>query len=76
MGDTGRVRNTWIEPMTTDQQHSTNGRMKVERAITDARETMQERKKAGVRPRKLLVPIVLALGVILVLRRFEQSTGG
>lgn len=63
--------------MTTDQQHhSTNGRMKVERTITDARETMQERKKAGVRPRKLLVPIVLALGVILVLRRFEQSTGG
>ncbi len=61
---------------TTDQQHSTNGRMKVERAITDARETMQERKRAGVRPRKLLVPMVLALGVILVLRRFEQSTGG
>ena len=61
---------------TTDQQHSTNGRVKVERAITDARETMQERQKAGVRPRKLLVPVLLALGVILVLRRFEQSTGG
>ena len=64
--------------MTADQQqqHSTNGRLRVERAIDDARETMQERKRSGVRPRKLVVPVLLALGVIYVLRRFEQSTGG
>ena len=63
--------------MTTDQhQHSTNGRVKVEQAITNARETMQQRQKAGLRPRKLLVPLLLAAGVILVLRRFEQSAGG
>ena len=62
--------------MTTDQQHSTNGRMKVERAITGARDAMQERQKSAARPRKLLVPVLLALGVIFVWRRFEQSTGG
>jgi hypothetical protein len=63
--------------MTADQQqHSTNGRLRVERAIDDARETMQSRKRGGIRPRKLVVPVLLALGVIYVLRRFEQSTGG
>lgn len=62
--------------MTTDQQRSTNGRMKVERAITGARDAMQERQKGRVRPRKLLVPVLLAVGVIVILRRFEQSTGG
>ncbi len=62
--------------MTTDQQHSTNGRMKVEQAISGARDAMQTRQKRGVRPHKLLVPVLLALGVIVILRRFEQSTGG
>mgnify|MGYP001596875048 FL=1 len=62
--------------MTTDQQRSTNGRVKVEQAITGAREAMQASQKGRVRPRKLLVPVLLALGVIFVLRRFEQSTGG
>ena len=62
--------------MTTDQKRSTNGRVKIEQAITGAREAMQERQKGRVRPRKLLVPVLLALGVIIVLRRFEQSTGG
>ncbi len=50
--------------------------MKVEQAITGARDAMQERQKGRVRPRKLLVPVLLALGVIVILRRFEQSTGG
>jgi hypothetical protein len=62
--------------MTTDQQRSTNGRVKVEQAISGAREAMLERRKGGVRTRRLLVPVLLALGVIFVLRRFEQSTGG
>jgi hypothetical protein len=62
--------------MTTDQRRSTNGRVKVEQAISGAREAIEQRKKGGVRSRKLLVPVLLALGVILVLRRFEQSTGG
>jgi hypothetical protein len=62
--------------MTTDQQPSTNGRVKVEKAISGAREAMQASHKSRVRPRKLLVPLLLALGVIVVLRRFEQSTGG
>jgi len=62
--------------MTTDQQHNTNGRVKVEQAVSGAREAMQERQKRGVRPRKLVVPVLLALGVIVILRRFEQSTGG
>jgi hypothetical protein len=55
---------------------STNGRVKVEQAISGAREAMQARRKGGVRTRRLLVPVLLALGVIFVLRRFEQSTGG
>ena len=62
--------------MTTDQQRSTNGCVKVEQAITGTREAMQASRKGRVRPRKLLVPVLLALGVIIVLRRFEQSTGG
>jgi hypothetical protein len=62
--------------MTTDQRRSTNGRVKVEQAISGAREAMQSREKGRVRPGKLLVPVLLALGVIFVLRRFEQSTGG
>lgn len=62
--------------MTTDQQHNTNGRMKVEQAITGARDALQERQKRSARPRKLIVPVLLALGVMFVWRRFEQSTGG
>jgi hypothetical protein len=62
--------------MTTDQQRSTNGRVKIEQAIRGAREAIQAPRKGRVRPRKLLVPVILALGVIFVLRRFEQSTGG
>jgi hypothetical protein len=62
--------------MTTDQQRSTNGRVKVERAISGAREAMQASQKGRGRTRRLLVPVLLALGVIFVLRRFEQSTGG
>ena len=62
--------------MTTDQQPSTNGRVKIEQAIRGAREAMQAAHKSRVRTRKLLVPVLLAVGVIFVLRRFEQSTGG
>ena len=62
--------------MTTHQHRNTNGRVKVEQAINGARETMQQRQKRGLRPGKLLVPVLLALGVIAVLRKFEQSTGG
>ena len=62
--------------MTTDQQRSTNGRVKVEQAISGARETMQKRQKSRLRPGKLLVPALLALGVLALLRRFEQSAGG
>lgn len=62
--------------MTTDQQRNTNGRMKVEQAITGARDAMHERQKGRVRPRRLLVPVLLAVGVIVILRRFEQSAGG
>jgi hypothetical protein len=62
--------------MTIDQRRSTNGRVKVEQAISGAREAMLSSQRSRFRPRKLLVPVVLALGVILVLRRFEQSTGG
>jgi hypothetical protein len=61
--------------MTTESHHNTNGRMKVEQAISGARDAMQERQKSGGRSRKLLVPVLLALGVMFVWRRFEQSTG-
>jgi hypothetical protein len=56
--------------------HNTNGRVKVEQAVTGAREAMQASPKSRVRLRKLLLPALLALGVIVVLRRFEQSTTG
>ncbi len=58
------------------QHNSTNGRTRVENAITDTRETMQSRKRQGLRPRKLVMPLLLALGVMYILRRFEDSTSG
>ena len=62
--------------MTTEQERDSNGRVRVAQAVSGARQTMHARKRAGVRPRKLVVPVLLALGVIYVLRRFEESAGG
>jgi hypothetical protein len=61
--------------MTIERAHSTNGRMKVEQAIADTREALQVKPKGLVRPRKLFVPVLLALGVLMLLRYFERSTG-
>ena len=55
---------------------STNGRVRVERQIEEARAVLRDGQKGGRIPRKLLVPALLALGVIAVLRHFEQSTSG
>ena len=54
-------------------ERDANGRVRVEHAITDARETMQARKQSSVRPAKLVVPALLALGVVYILRRFEDN---
>jgi len=55
---------------------STNGRTAA--ASTDtgsaAPRPAPARSHLAVRPRRLLVPALLALGVILILRHFEQST--
>lgn len=66
----------WGHGLSMTDTASRNGRVRVENAISDARETMQARKRGGVRPRKLLVPVLLALGVIYILRRFEDSASG
>ena len=61
---------------TAQQQQHANGRVRVENAISDARETLQARKHARVRPRKLVVPLLLAFGVIYILRRLEDGASG
>jgi hypothetical protein len=61
--------------MTIERAPSTNGRERVEHAIESAREALQTSRKGRVRPRKLAVPVLLALGVILFFRYLEQSTG-
>jgi len=61
--------------MTIERAPSKNGRGRVEHAIADAREVLQTSRRGRIRPRKLVVPVALALGVILFLRYLEQSTG-
>lgn len=62
--------------MTTErQQQSTNGRVKIEQQIAHAREALRANPKGGRLRGRLLVPALLAIGVIFVLRRFEQSAG-
>lgn len=61
--------------MTIERASSTNGRGRVEHTIESAREALQTSKQVRVRPRKLMLPVLLALGVILFLRYLEQSTG-
>ena len=58
--------------MTIEQASSTNGRVRVEHVIAHTRSDLQRRPR--LRPAKLVVPVALALGVLLVLRHFEQST--
>lgn len=61
--------------MTIEGAASTNGRGKVEQAIVGARGGLRKpRRGAAVRPRKLIVPVALAVGVLLFLRYLEQST--
>ena len=64
-----------------DREVSDTERARIEAFLATHPETAAEvahwqRQKAGLRPRKLLVPLLLAAGVILILRRFEQSAGG
>jgi hypothetical protein len=41
-----------------------------------ARSATRSGSRFGVRPRRLLMPALLALGVVLMLRYFEQTTSG
>ena len=59
--------------MTTEPASSTNGRARIEHVIADTRSDLQ-RRRGRLRPGKLVVPVALALGVLLILRHFEQST--
>ena len=59
--------------MTDETAPHTNGRVRVERSIAETRDVLRSPAKGGVR-RRLLVPALLAIGVIFVLRRLEQST--
>ena len=59
--------------MTTERAHSTNGHGPQEPQIY----TYDPRRgRRAVRPARLLLPILLVLGVIALLRHFEQSTAG
>jgi hypothetical protein len=62
--------------MTTDQQHSSNGRARVEDAITGARETMRERaprRRVGLDVRGLALSALVAAAVVFVLRRADRD---
>ena len=59
--------------MTIEHASSTNGRVRVERVIEDTRNDLQ-RRRGRLRPGKLVVPLALAFGVLMILRHFERST--
>jgi hypothetical protein len=62
--------------MTTDQQHNSNGRARVEDAITGARETMRERaprRRVGLDVRGLALSALVAAAVVFVLRRADRD---
>jgi hypothetical protein len=62
--------------MTTDQQHNTNGRARVEDAITGARETMRERaprRRVGLDIRGLALSALVAATIVFVLRRADRD---
>jgi hypothetical protein len=61
--------------MTVEHPPSANGRVKVEQATTGTRTQRARLKRAfRVRPGRMALPVLLALGVILLLRHFEDST--
>jgi len=61
--------------MTIEGTASTNGRGRVEQAIAVARAGLRKPPRRGlVRPRRLVIPVALALGVILFIRYLEQTT--
>ena len=60
--------------MTIERAQGTNGRVKVEQAITGTREALKAKQQRRVRAHKLVVPVLLALGVVMILRYFERST--
>lgn len=53
-----------------------DGRARVERQIEEARDVLRRPKHPwwSVRPRKLLVPVGLVVGLMLVLRKLEEDT--
>ena len=59
--------------MTTQLLHSSNGDGPAEPQIYTYR---PRQRRAAVRPRRLLFPVLLLLGVVAALRYFEQSTSG
>jgi hypothetical protein len=61
--------------MTTESSWSRNGRSTNGASPPDAEPpAARSRRRTTVRPRKLMLPVLLALGVIFILRYFEQST--
>ncbi len=60
--------------MTIERAQGTNGRVKVEQAIAGTREALQAKRQGRVRAQKLVVPVLLTLGVVMILRYFERST--
>jgi len=58
--------------MTVDQARSTNGSGPA--AGIGARPARRVRRQARVRLRKLLVPVLLLFGLLMLLRHFEQAT--
>jgi len=56
----------------SSSQH-TNGRVRVEQQVAATRELLERRPR---RLGRVLLPALLALGVILVWRQLEQDTAG
>jgi hypothetical protein len=62
------IENTW-----STNGRSTNG-ASPHRADDETAPAAKVRRRTAVRPRKLMLPVLLALGVIFILQYFEQST--
>ena len=65
--------------MTIEHAPSTNGHVKhaatpPEQKVYRAAAAGRLKRESRVRPRKLLVPLALLFGVLMILRYFEQAT--
>jgi hypothetical protein len=62
--------------VTTERSDSSNGYLQHGPDEPEIYTYQPRRRRSAIRPGELLLPVILLLGVVAVLRHFEQSTAG